>query len=127
EAVAGWTEPSRWRWSSALEAEAMDGGRGKGTGTRLVGEGGFAGVGPGGEPVGADVGGGVGELVDQRGGGLVVEAVKVFVVVGLGQEFGVAVGEEHDFDPGMRGEAGFEGVIGGVGDEGRIVRAQRKE
>ena len=49
----------------------------------LVGELRAAGVDPGGQPVGADVGGGVGELADQGGGGLVVETVEVFVVVGF--------------------------------------------
>jgi hypothetical protein len=50
---------------------------------KLAGELGLAGVFPGGEPEGADVGGGVRELADEDGGGLVVEAIVVFVGVGV--------------------------------------------
>src|SRR5229473_7177068 len=84
---------------------------------------GLAGVGPSGKPVGADVGGGVGELVDERGGGLIVEAVEVFVVVGLYFEMGVAVGKEHRLEQTVGTEAGVEGVVGGIVDKGSVVGA----
>ena len=87
----------------------------------------LAGIFPGSEPVGADVGGGAGKLMDQRGSGLIIKAVVVFVVVGLAAEMRVAVGEKNRFDPGVGGEAGLEGMIGGIADEGSVVGAHREE
>ena len=86
-----------------------------------------ASVGPGGQPERPYVGGGGGELVDQGGGDLVVEAVEVFVVVGFGVEARVAIGEEDYFDFGMGSEAGLEGVVGGIGDERRVVWTHGEE
>jgi hypothetical protein len=94
---------------------------------KSVRQGGFAGVGPGGEPVGADVGGGTRELVDQGGSGLIVEAVEIFVVVGFGAETRVAVGEKDDLDPSVSAEAGLEGVIGGIADEGGVIGTHGEE
>jgi len=93
----------------------------------LVGRGGAAGIDPGSEPVGAHIGGGVGELADERGGGLVVQAVEVFVVVGLGVEVGVAVRQQDIFQPAMGAQAGFEGVVSGVVDVRSVAGAHREE
>src|SRR5271163_2316418 len=86
-----------------------------------------AGVFPCGEPVGADVGGGAGELADERGRSLIVEVVVVFVVIGGFAVAGVAIGEKNGFEPTMCAEAGFEGVICGVADENRVVGAHGKK
>ena len=93
----------------------------------LAGRRGPAGVGPGGEPVGADVGGGVAELADERGAGLIVEAVVVVVGVVGEAGAGAAIGQEDIFQPGVGVQAAFKGVIGGVVDVGGIVGAHREE
>ena len=46
-----------------------------------VREGWATGVDPSGEPIGAHIGGSVGELADERGGRLIVQAVEIFVIV----------------------------------------------
>src|SRR5579863_5609752 len=88
---------------------------------------GLAGVGPGGEPVGADIGGGVGELVDERGRGLIVKVVEVFVVIGLYFEVRVAVGEQDGFEQAVGAQANVEGVIRGIVDEGGVIGAHGKK
>src|SRR5229473_5991684 len=129
-------EPSRWRCSSAFGREAM----------RLSGNGSVmrkksarqlrpAGVYPRGEPERAHIGCGVGELADQNGRGLIVEAVVIFVGEGVFSATRVAVGEKNVLQPAVRAEAGFEsavrgvidknGVVGAHGEKGRIAVDQR--
>src|SRR6266480_680860 len=56
---------------------------------RLMGELRLAGVFPGGEPIGADVGGGVRDLPDEDGARLIIEVVVIFVGVGVEAAAGV--------------------------------------
>jgi hypothetical protein len=88
---------------------------------------GLAGIGPGGEPVGTDVGGGVGELANQRASRKIVKAIEVLVVVSLGFEICIAISELDDFQPAMGAEASVKSVIGRVADEGSVVWAHGKE
>src|SRR5690349_13107273 len=76
----------------------------------------LAGVFPGGEPEGTDVGGSVGKLANQNGGGLIVEAIIVFVGVRVEAAARIVVGEENRFEPTVGAKAGFEGVVGWIGD-----------
>ena len=69
---------------------------------QLVGELRLAGVFPGGEPVGADVGGGVGDLTDEDGACLIIEVVVIFVGVSVEAAAGVAISVEDCFKPAMR-------------------------
>jgi len=69
---------------------------------RLMGELRLAGVFPGGEPVGADVGGGVGDLTDEDGACLIIEVVIIFVGVSVEAAAGVAISVENCFKPAMR-------------------------
>ena len=62
----------------------------------------LAGVFPGGEPVGADVGGGVGDLTDEDGACLIIEVVIIFVGVSVEAAAGVAISVENCFKPAMR-------------------------
>src|SRR3954454_17710484 len=81
----------------------------------------FAGIGPGGEPVGTDIGGGVRKLADQRGCRQIVKAVEVQVIVGLGFKAGTAVGEKDALDSAVSTQTGIESMVGGIADERRIV------
>src|SRR5689334_14671395 len=86
----------------------------------------LAGVFPGGEPVGTDVGGGVGKLADQDGAGMIVKMVVVFVGVGVQTAAGFAVSVKNGFHPTVRTEAGFESVVGGIGNECSVIRAHEE-
>ena len=87
----------------------------------------LAGVFPGGQPVGADVGGSVGNLPDEDRSRLIVEVIVVFVGVGVEAAAGIAVGVENGFQPAMRTEAGVEGVIRRIGDVESVIRPHEKE
>jgi len=77
------------------------------------GQRGLAGIGPGRQPVRADVSCGIRELADQRASGLIVKAIEVLIVVRLDFETGVAIGYLDDFQPTVRAQASLEGVVGG--------------
>ena len=67
-------------------------------------------------PVGADIGRGIGELADQHGARLRVEAVVVFVVVARSASFvRAAVRQKNIFEPGMRAQSHFKRMVGGIG------------
>src|SRR5882762_2806532 len=93
----------------------------------LVWQGGLAGIGPCGEPVRADIGSCIRELVNQRSRGLIVEAIEVLIVVGLAFQPRIAVREFDYLQPAMCAEAGLECVVGGIFDEGTIVGPHGKE
>src|SRR5581483_4621648 len=77
----------------------------------------LAGVFPGGVPERADIG----------GGGLIVETVVILVGVGIEAAAGVAVREKNGLEPTVRAETGFEGVIGGIVDEQRVIGTHGEE
>ena|SRR6476660_9304756 len=81
----------------------------------------LAGIFPGGEPVGSDVGGGVGDLADEHGAGLIIEVVVIFVGVSVEAAAGIAIGVKNGFEPAVGAEAGLESVVGGIGDIHGIV------
>src|SRR5260370_19544526 len=128
QTVAGWMEPSRWRCSSALGREAIrserKGGIIRKTSARQLRP---AGVYPGRKPEGAHIGCGVGELADQNGRGLIVEAVVILVGEGVFSTTRVAVGEEYGLQPAVRAQAGFESAVGGISNENRVVGAHGGE
>src|SRR5580693_7106742 len=119
QTVAGWIEPSRCRCNSALGREEMLAGRSdefiRGASMRQLWP---AGINPCGHPIRADIGGRFGKLPDQDGGGLVVEAIVIFVVVGvrLSRDVGVAIRQENRLQPTVRGEAHLERMIGRIVD-----------
>jgi len=80
-----------------------------------------AGVYPGRKPERAYIGCRVGELPNQNGGGLVVEAVVILVGEGILTAARVAVGEKYGFQPAMRTKASLESAICRVADEKRII------
>ena len=61
----------------------------------------MAGVFPGGEPIRADVGGGVGDLADEDGARLIIEVIVIFVGVSVEAAAGVAISVENGFKPTM--------------------------
>src|ERR1051325_9555778 len=114
--------PSRWRCSSALGRERIRSGKALSIiQADLVGKLRLAGVLPGGEPKRADIGGSIRKLANENRGGLIVKAVVVFVRVRVEAATGVAVGEENGFEPTVRAKAGFEGVVGRIGDKHGVV------
>src|SRR5260370_37574020 len=107
-------EPSRWRCSSALGREAIRSAREvssiRKTSARQLRP---ASVYPGRKPEGANIGCGVGELADQNGRGLIVEAVVILVGEGGFSTTRVAVGEKDGLQPAVRAEAGLESAADG--------------
>src|SRR5208337_1276660 len=95
--------------------------------SRSVGQLGLAGIDPGGQPVGANVGGGIGQLLDQRCRRQIVKAVVVFVGVGGLSALRITIRKQQRFHLAMRGKAGIEGVIRGIADEGSVMRADREK
>src|SRR5215475_7640898 len=93
----------------------------------LAGERWLAGVLPGGEPEGTDVSGGIRKLADEDGGGLIVEAVVVFVGKGVEAAARVAVGEEDGLKPTVGAEACFESIVCWVRDEHSVVGTHGEE
>src|SRR5882724_11412871 len=87
----------------------------------------LAGVFPGGEPKGTDVGGGVRELANQDCGGLIVKAIVVFVGVRVEAAARIAVSEKNSFEPTVGTKAGFEGIVGWIGNEHGVVGTHGKE
>src|SRR5207245_4527131 len=85
------------------------------------------GVSPCREPEGSDVGGGVGELANQNGSGLIVEAFKIVIGKEILAAACIAIGHENRLQPAMRGKAGLESAIRGVADESCVVRTHRKK
>src|ERR1700687_591515 len=79
------------------------------------------------KPVRADIGGGIGELANQRARRLIVKAIKVFVVVGLALQTRIAIREENHFYPTMRAKACFKTMVGRIIDERGIIRAHREK
>src|SRR5467141_2313647 len=121
-------DPSRCRCSSAFGREAM----------RLESKGGVirerlvrqlrpAGVYPGRKPERAYIGCRVGELTNQTGGGLVVEAVVILVGEGIVTRGGVAVGEKYGLRPAMRTKTSHERVDDRVAAEKLNFCAHRKK
>src|SRR5467141_605127 len=121
-------DPSRCRCSSAFGREAM----------RLESKGGVirerlvrqlrpAGVYPRRKPERAHIGCRVGELTNQNGGGLVVEAVVILVGEGILTAARVAVGEKYGLQPAMRTKTSLECAIRRVADEKRIIWPHREK
>src|SRR5271167_3317353 len=119
-------QPSRCKCSSAFGRDSMSCGRAA-EATGLVRELRTAGVDPSCEPIGANIGGCIGKLLDQGSGGLVIEAVVVIVGVRVKAAAGAAVGEENGFELAVGVQADFEGVVGGVVDVGSVVGIKREE
>src|SRR5580704_4233689 len=115
-------EPSRWRCSSALGCERT---RSESKGEVI--RGGLmrqlrpSGIHPGCEPEGADVSCGVGELANQDGRGLIVEAIVVFVGEGIFAVARAAVRQQNGFKPTVRTDAGLKRVVRGVADKDCVI------
>src|SRR6266436_770910 len=128
QTVAGWIDPARCRWSSALGREAI---RLESVESsileRSVRQWRAAGVSPRCEPEGAHIGGGVGKLADQNGRGLVVKAFVIIVGERILAMARFAIVHENGFKPAMRTEASLESAIRGVVDESCVVRPHGKK
>src|SRR5258705_11656310 len=126
--VAGRMLPSKWRCNSALRRERMRSGKDESVmPAKSAGKLRLAGIFPGGEPEGADVSRSVRKLANENGGGLIVKAVVVFVGVRIQAAARIAVGEKNGFEATVRTKAGFEGVIGGIGNEHSVIGTHGKK
>src|SRR5260370_24851980 len=79
------------------------------------------------KPERAHMGCRVRELANQNCGGLVVEAVVIFVGEGIHSAARVAVGKKNGLQPAMRTKTSLEGAIGRVANEKRIIWPHREK
>src|SRR5208282_6514187 len=87
----------------------------------------FPGVGPGRQPIGTNVRGGIRQLLYQRRSRKVVEAVVIFVGVGTQSPSRAPVRQKKRLDNAVRVQASFEGEVRWIADKKSVVRAQREK
>ena len=66
-------------------------------------------------------------MANQDCGGLIVEAIVVFVGVRVEAAARIAVSEKNSFEPTVGTKAGFEGIVGWIGNEHGVVGTHGKE